>query len=71
MTKNLNEICALGDGAHILLNKVRHMLRFAPDMPAPTCAQAFRDRHGRWWVLRVEACASEAEANILVGKTDD
>lgn len=67
----INEICALGDAAHALLNRLRVMDRVAPDAERLRCGVTFRDSTGRWWVIGAELCASETEAGILADRLND
>ncbi len=47
------------------MDRIRHMLAFAPEANGYTTA--YPDTEGRWWVVRVEACVDKDHAERLVG----
>lgn len=64
----LQERLLMAEIAYSGVERVRHVLKFAPDMAEPRYVTAYPDADGRWWVFTSQACASKAEAEAIVGR---
>ena len=64
----LQDRLLMADIAYTGVERVRHLLRFAPEMESPRYVTGYEDANGRWWVFTSQACRSKDEAEAIVGR---